>query len=86
MYHWCASMQDNEWNYTISRTDDQKNNKKRKDGYKSSRYKGREVFITNYNPDEICSIHPLNLSSSNSQRLQSQQNKNDSKFIQLSLF
>ncbi|MGK7928903.1 MAG: DNA adenine methylase [Spirulina sp.] len=86
LYNWCVSMQDNEWNYTISRTDDQRNNKKRKDGYKSSRYKGREIFITNYNPNDILSVRPLTFNTNNSQKLQSQQTNTDSKFIQLSLF
>jgi len=44
-------MLDKEWNYTISRTDDQKSGKKLKDGFRSGRYKGKEVFITNYIPD-----------------------------------
>ena len=61
MYDWCLSMQDNEWNYTINRTDDQKNKRKLKDGYKSERYKGKEVFITNYNLDEVKGIKPLKL-------------------------
>lgn len=59
MYDWCFSMQDNEWNYTINRTDDQKNKLKLKDGHKSGRYKGKEVFITNYNIDEVKGIKPL---------------------------
>lgn len=59
LYHWCTSMLDKEWNYTISRTDDQKNGKKLKQGYKSNRYKGKEVFISNYNVTEIKGIIPL---------------------------
>ncbi len=59
MYNWCNSIQDNEWNYTISRTDDQKNNKKLCDGYKSERYKGKEVFITNYDINKVSGIKPL---------------------------
>ena len=51
LYKWCTSMLDKEWNYTISRTDDQKSGKKLKDGFRSGRYKGKEVFITNYIPD-----------------------------------
>lgn len=75
MYNWCLSMQDNEWNYTINRTDDQKNKRKLKDGYKSGRYKGKEVFITNYNIDEVKGIKPLKL-----------QNTKQIKVEQLSLF
>lgn len=44
MYSWASEMHDKEWNYTISRTDDQKN----KTDKKGSRYKGKEVFILNY--------------------------------------
>ncbi len=53
MYHWCTCIQDRQWNYTINRTDDQKNKRKLKDGYKSERYKGKEVFITNYNIESV---------------------------------
>jgi len=56
MYGWCTSIQDNEWNYTINRTDDQKNNKKLSDGYKSNRYKGKEVFITNYDISKFSEV------------------------------
>lgn len=48
MYHWCTSLEDREWNYTISRTDDQKNRLKLADGHEGTRYKGKEVFIANY--------------------------------------
>ena len=61
MYNWCISMQDNEWNYTINRTDDQKRGKRLKDGYKSSRYKGKEVFITNYDIELAEGLKPLKL-------------------------
>ena len=37
-----------EWNYTISRTDDQKNKLKLKDGFSNKRKKGKEIFIFNY--------------------------------------
>ena len=48
LYSWANQMDEQEWNYTISRTDDQKNKKKMKDGHKSSRKKGKEIFILNY--------------------------------------
>ncbi len=59
MYSWVKSMMDKEWNYMIYRTDDQSkekngNNKK----HNGKRYKGRELFIINYN-----SIDQTNLKS-----------------------
>ena len=57
LYSWCHSIEDKEWNYTISRTDDQKNNKKLADGHKSGRYKGKEIFITNYILDQVKGIN-----------------------------
>ena len=53
LYSWCTTMQDKEWNYTMNRTDDQKNRLKLEDGFKNSRYKGKEVFITNYKVEDI---------------------------------
>jgi len=53
MYQWCHSIESKEWNYTISRTDDQKNGKKLIDGHKSSRKTGKEIFITNYDMDKV---------------------------------
>ncbi len=47
MYKWADVVLEKEWNYTINRTDDQKNGTKRK----GSRYKGRELFIMNYNSE-----------------------------------
>lgn len=44
LYSWATDLHEKEWNYTINRTDDQKNGIKRK----GSRYKGRELFIVNY--------------------------------------
>jgi len=44
---WC-NLSDKAWNYTISRTDDQKKNKKLTDGYRGIRNVGKEVFISNY--------------------------------------
>ena len=48
MYSWASFVNRNQWNYTINRTDDQKNGIKKKDGFKRNRYKGREIFIGNY--------------------------------------
>jgi DNA adenine methylase len=59
MYAWCVTMIEREWNYTINRTDDQRNGKKLEDGYKSERYKGKEVFITNYDIENITPVQPL---------------------------
>ncbi len=61
MYNWCTSIQDNEWNYTINRTDDQRNKCKLKDGYQSNRYKGKEVFITNYDLSSVSGISYLKI-------------------------
>ncbi len=44
MYSWAKELHDKEWNYTINRTDDQKNRTNKK----GSRYKGKELFILNY--------------------------------------
>ncbi|MDQ2807095.1 MAG: DNA adenine methylase [Chloroflexota bacterium] len=46
LYGWAALLLDKEWNYTISRTDDQ--TKKTTD--RGKRSMGREVFILNYDP------------------------------------
>lgn len=48
MYSWAKKMDAQEWNYTISRTDDQKNKLKLKDGFSKKRKKGKEIFIFNY--------------------------------------
>ncbi len=48
MYDWVASVSNKEWNYTISRTDDQKNGSKLENGYRGVRAKGKELFIRNY--------------------------------------
>ena len=48
LYTWADECSPQEWNYTINRTDDQKNGKKKENGFKSSRSKGRELFIRNY--------------------------------------
>jgi DNA adenine methylase len=44
---WCK-FDEKKWTYTISRTDDQKRNKKLADGHQGERSAGKEVFITNY--------------------------------------
>ena len=44
LYSWSQSIIEEEWNYTINRTDDQKNGTKEK----GTRYKGKEIFIMNY--------------------------------------
>ena len=44
MYSWAEDIIDKEWNYCINRTDDQKNHAVRK----GARYKGKEVFILNF--------------------------------------
>lgn len=49
MYAWMTEMHDQEWNYCIQRTDDQKNNS----DTKGSRYKGKELFILNYESSNI---------------------------------
>jgi DNA adenine methylase len=57
MYDWATQIHDKEWNYTINRTDDQKNKLETsgegvgspKFSKKGERYKGKEVFILNYN-------------------------------------
>ncbi len=46
MYDWCHEITEQEWNYTISRTDDQKKNGDKTK--KGSRKKGKEIFIINY--------------------------------------
>ena len=48
LYDWTTEMDSQEWQYTVNRTDDQRNGLKKKDGYKQSRNKGKELFIRNY--------------------------------------
>lgn len=45
LYSWMEEIHDKEWNYCIQRTDDQKNGTNKK----GARYKGKEIFILNYN-------------------------------------
>jgi DNA adenine methylase len=70
LYDWCTSLLDKEWNYTINRTDDQKNGKKLKDGHKSDRYKGKEVFITNYDTKEVAGVKLLKRADMNIQQME----------------
>jgi DNA adenine methylase len=60
IYSWTKSIQNKEWNYTINRTDDQKitqaiknNNSENLTSPKGHRYRGKEIFITNYLPTSI---------------------------------
>ncbi|MEH1907892.1 MAG: DNA adenine methylase [Nostoc sp.] len=41
LYDWALEIHDKEWNYTINRTDDQKNGKRKQDNFKGERYKGK---------------------------------------------
>ncbi|MDX2074907.1 MAG: DNA adenine methylase [bacterium] len=52
LYDWVSAIETQEWNYTINRTDDQKE----KSSTKGKRYRGQELFITNYQSDKS-SIH-----------------------------
>lgn len=45
LYTWASEIHEKQWNYTINRTDDQKNGTK----VKGARYKGKEIFIVNFN-------------------------------------
>ncbi|MEZ4884118.1 MAG: Dam family site-specific DNA-(adenine-N6)-methyltransferase [Chitinophagales bacterium] len=51
LYNWMIEMHDKEWNYCIQRTDDQKNGTEKK----GSRYKGKELFILNFQTIEEAS-------------------------------
>ncbi len=48
LYSWCEERISTEWQYTISRTDDQKNGLNSSNGYKSNRSNGNELFIRNF--------------------------------------
>ncbi len=67
LYTWCTAMLDREWNYTMNRTDDQKKGLQLKDGVKNERYKGKEVFITNYSVNDIVPVEMLKYSKETSQ-------------------
>lgn len=53
LYSWANQVNEHEWNYVIARTDDQKTNKKLKDGHFAPRDKGKEIFIFNYDLDTL---------------------------------
>lgn len=44
LYQWADQIVEQEWNYTINRTDDQK----KKTSNRGKRYRGKEIFILNY--------------------------------------
>jgi len=46
LYEWCSIINEQSWNYTIIRTDDQKTGQKLIDGHKSQRTKGNEIFLS----------------------------------------
>ena len=48
LYRWVSSTTVQQWNYTINRTDDQRNGLKRRDGFRGGRDKCSELFIRNY--------------------------------------
>ncbi len=48
LYYWTERITRQSWNYTINRTDDQRNGRKKEDGFRNSRNKGQELFIRNY--------------------------------------
>lgn len=49
MYAWAKAIMDKEWNYTIYRTDDQTKEGKGNKKHNGKRYRGKELFILNYN-------------------------------------
>jgi DNA adenine methylase len=50
LYDWAKEIHDKEWNYCINRTDDQINRTLRK----GNRYKGKEIFILNFDSNGSC--------------------------------
>ena len=48
LYAWADSVAGQSWNYTVARTDDQRNGVKLDDGFRGTRDQGRELFIRNY--------------------------------------
>jgi len=61
LYQWATEMHDKEWNYTINRTDNQKTGQKKEHNFRGERYKGREVFILNYDSMALSSKKPEQL-------------------------
>jgi len=55
LYSWMQEIHDKEWNYCIQRTDDQKTKLKRK----GARYKGKEIFILNYDSKNLKKVKQL---------------------------
>ena len=47
LYGWAGQLEEQQWHYTIARTDDQKAGRKLADGHRSRRKNGRELFISN---------------------------------------
>lgn len=54
LYDWTYEMHEKAWNYTINRTDDQKNGTNKK----GVRYKGHELFIVNYDSEKQKPLFP----------------------------
>ena len=54
LYNWAHALFQKAWNYTINRTDDQKNGT----GKKGTRYKGHELFIVNYDSEKQVPLIP----------------------------
>jgi len=63
LYEWATEIHDREWNYTINRTDDQKKGQKKAQNFKGERYKGKEVFILNYDSMSLIPQESVNLIS-----------------------
>ncbi len=53
LYGWASSIEGQEWNYTINRTDDQRNGLKKQDGFRGGRDKGSELFVRNYDAQPL---------------------------------
>jgi len=50
-YNWCSLVCNEEWQYTVARTDDQKQGLKSDDGYKSKRSNALELILANFRLD-----------------------------------
>ena len=55
LYDWARDIHEREWQYTISRTDDQKD---KTNTTKGARSNGKEVFVVNYSSDELAVLQP----------------------------
>lgn len=65
MYSWAVEKTEQQWYYTINRTDDQRKNgndneEDNKKNEKGKRYKGKELFILNYNSIKQQKLFPKN--------------------------